>query len=491
MSEYVECESYDVMSEFGQHFQNMSISKYLRNSAVMLLVACCIHPIAHLQADPPDRLPNVVLIIGDDQSWGDYGFMGHPHIETPSLDQLASQSCVFTRGYVPTSLCRPSLATIITGLYPSQHGITGNDPAIGKGINPRNNDQYKAKKQNYINRMKNLPTLPRLLAKRGYRSFQSGKWWEGNYAVGGFDAGMTHGDPKKGGRHGDVGLKIGRQGLQPIFDFIEQSKDKPFFVWYAPFLPHTPHNPPKKLFEKYRDKKIPDRLAKYYAMCEWFDQTCGSLLAHLDKTGHAKNTIVIFVTDNGWIQRTPKSVVPKGWRWQFAPRSKQSPYEGGVRTPIMIRWPDRLKPRFDKTTVVSSIDIAPTILSAVKMKPSAEMTGIDLVPVGRDATKNSRKMIWGEIFSHDMADINDPSKSLLYRWVIRDFDKIVVHFRGKTGRHGLAHRRDDFSTQFFDLKSDPNEKQNIAANRRPQVEKLEKQLQQETKSIQLLKLKQP
>src|SRR5579862_6159838 len=142
---------------------------------------------------PAAALPNIVLIVADDQAWTDFGFMGHPVIRTPHLDRLAARSVVFRRGYVPSSLCRPSLATLIAGLYPHQHGITGNDP-------PRGTDRTLM-----LKRIRAVPTLPSLLARRGYRSFQSGKWWEGNFTEGGFSAGMTHGDPRHGGRHGDEG----------------------------------------------------------------------------------------------------------------------------------------------------------------------------------------------------------------------------------------------------------------------------------------------
>jgi len=183
--------------------------------------------------------PNVVLIISDDQSWTDYGFMEHEAIETPNIDRLARQSRLFKRGYVPTSLCCPSLATLITGLYPHQNGITGNEPPIPSG--GKNTDQYRSQVQECVGFIDTMPTLPMLLAKRGYVSQQSGKWWQGHYSRGGFTHGMTHGDPKRRGRHGDEGLKIGREGLQPIFDFIDDAGDKPFFVWYAPFLPHKPN----------------------------------------------------------------------------------------------------------------------------------------------------------------------------------------------------------------------------------------------------------
>ena len=142
------------------------------------------------------------------------------------------------------------------------------------------------------------------LAKKGYVSHQSGKYWEGSHKRAGFTEGMTLGYPNKGGRHGDAGLKIGREGMAPVLKFIDRSvaAEKPFFVWYAPFLPHTPHNPPARLLEKYSAKGHPRSIAKYYAMCEWFDETCGTLIKHIDDRGIADQTLVIYVTDNGWIQ---------------------------------------------------------------------------------------------------------------------------------------------------------------------------------------------
>ncbi|MBY0460068.1 MAG: sulfatase-like hydrolase/transferase, partial [Gemmataceae bacterium] len=166
--------------------------------------------------------PNVVLIVGDDQGWTDYGFMGHEHIQTPYLDKLARESIVFKRGYVPSSLCRASLATMITGLFPHQHQITSNDPPLPKGTTAAqaNKDAgYLKLREEMVKNFERSPSLPKLLEKEGYISLQVGKWWEGNACrCGGFTEGMTHGDPTKGGRHGDEGLKIGREGLKPVFD---------------------------------------------------------------------------------------------------------------------------------------------------------------------------------------------------------------------------------------------------------------------------------
>ena len=164
------------------------------------------------------KQPNIVLILSDDQAWMDYSFMGHPAIQTPHLDRLAARSATFRRGYSPTPLCRPSLMTMITGLYPHQHGVTGNDPKPDKSLS---NAEYAAQREQLISCVDQLPTIPKLLGEHGYLSMQSGKWWEGNYSRGGFTHGMTRGFPKPGGRHGDDGLQIGRKGMQPVFDFID------------------------------------------------------------------------------------------------------------------------------------------------------------------------------------------------------------------------------------------------------------------------------
>ena len=238
--------------------------------------------------------PNVVLILGDDQAWSDYGFMGHPDIKPPNLDNLAARSLVFQRGYVASPLCRPSLASMITGLFPFQHGVTGNDV---DGRNNRAALDIPLRKQFHEH-----PSFIRMLTEHGYLAHQSGKWWEGSFRDGGFTHGLTHGDPKRGGRHGDAGLTIGRKGMHPVTDFIDHAvaKQKPFFIWYAPFLPHTPHNPPARLLDKYTKDGRASDVTKYYAMCEWFDETCGELLDHLDQADLTDNTLVLFICDNGW-----------------------------------------------------------------------------------------------------------------------------------------------------------------------------------------------
>ena len=399
--------------------------------------------------------PNIVMIISDDQAWTDYSFMGHESIKTPNLDQLAKESVVFRRGYVPTALCRPSLMTMITGHYAHRHGITGNDPSPKYA--PSGTDLNKTQRAELIANVDKYPTLPRQLAEAGYLCHQSGKWWEGSYKRGGFTHGMTRGFPEKGGRHGDDGLKIGRQGLAAVTDFIDMSieEKKPFFVWYAPFLPHTPHNPPKRLLEKYSVDGRPVTIAKYYAMCDWFDETCGELIDHLDKTNVRDNTLIVYACDNGWIQ-SPDSR-------RYAPRSKQTPYEGGIRTPIMFSWPTKIKPAMRKE-LCSTIDLAPTILAAAQLPQNATLPGLNLLPNLETASPFERKTIFGESFAHDIADINKPEASLLFRWCITDKWKLLLTYDGEVNRYQSTHPRTERRPQLFNLDADPSELKNVAAD---------------------------
>src|SRR5262249_44722023 len=186
----------------------------------------------------------------------------------------------------------------------------------------------RAHRQDMIKYLDEMPALPRLLDAKDYLSVEAGKWWGGSFRRGGFTHGMTHGDPDRGGRHGDAGLSIGRAGLGPVFDFIDMARARknPFFVWYAPMMPNQPHNPPDRLLAHYRDRTPSLEVAKYWAMCEWFGETCGQLLDFIDSRQLTGNTLVVFLADNGWIQDLHAD--------QYAPRSKQSPYDGGLRTPI-------------------------------------------------------------------------------------------------------------------------------------------------------------
>ncbi len=400
-----------------------------------------------LAADAPP--PNVVFIVSDDQHWRDYASMGHPHLRTPHLDRLARESLVFSRGYVTSSLCCPSLASIITGRYPHEHRIVGNDPPGGK-------DAFEAGRERMNRHLEEWPTLPRLLGAAGYTSLQTGKWWQGDFSRGGFTEGMT-----KGQRHGDEGLAIGRDTMQPIFDFLTSSRSagKPFFVWYAPMLPHDPHDPAPELVEHYRSKTDSIHVARYWGNVERFDRTVGDLLDHLDREKLSENTLVVYVTDNGWIQSVDNP--------RFAPRSKLSPYDGGMRTPIMLRQPGTIQPR-KSPALASSIDILPTVLAACGVTPPAGLPGINLLD---DAAVAARRQVFGECYTHTIVDLDDPAKSLLWRWTVRDRWKLIVPtsagaLPGEEGKlidleSQARHARGE--VELFDLEADPDETKNLAA----------------------------
>ena len=403
--------------------------------------------------------PNIVLILSDDQSWTDYSFMGHELIKTPNLDKLASESVLFRRAYVPVALCRPSLMSMVTGQYPHIHKVTGNDPL---GRTP----ELKAKLIANIDRFEHLG---KVLSKQGYISHQSGKWWEGNFKRGGFTEGMTRGFPQKGGRHGDDGLKIGRTGMKPISDFVSKAAkaDKPFFIWYAPFMPHTPHTPIERILKKYKGKGLSPAVEKYYAMCEWFDETCGQMVDILEKNNVRENTLIIYVCDNGWIQSEKAN--------RYALRSKQSPYEMGTRTPIFFNWPAKLKPQ-DRKELCTSLDILPTILGATGGSIPAGLPGLNLMPNMEEQKPIPRDMIFGESNAHDIVDIEDPEKTLLYRWVIKGKWKLLLTYDGIVTKYKSTHPRTEKRPQLFDLKADPHEKVNMAKDNPGIVAELVKEL---------------
>ena len=392
-----------------------------------------------LQAQVSPRPPNVLMIVADDMGWTDFGFMGHNAVRTPNLDRLASEGAVFPNGYVPTSLCRASLATLLTGEYAHQHKICCNDPPEGVA---------RAAMHPFI---RQAPALPRLLAGAGYVSFQTGKFWEGHFSNAGFTDGMT-----TRGRHGEDGLVIGRKTMKPVYDFIERSAGKPWFVWYAPMMPHEPHDPPARLLEKYKAPRRPLKLAEYYAMCEWFDETCGELLDYLDRHDLREDTLVVFVVDNGWIQETGEKRTTRG---QFAPKSKMSPYDGGLRTPVLVRWPRRINAG-KHPDLVSTIDIAPTVLAAAGLKQPPQMPGLNLLDAAAGKGRLKRDAVFGEIFVHTAFDIDRPALNLTHRWVRRGDWKLITF------------DAEQKPAELYDLRQDPFEEKNLASRNPQRVQQL-------------------
>lgn len=441
--------------------------------------------------------PNIVMIIADDQTYRDFGFMGSGQVQTPHIDRLASQSARYVNGYVPTSVCSPSLATLLTGLYPHQHGIHYNHPPPGNPAFNRmtSRSEYERIRSHGFELIRSADTLPRLLAGEGYRCLQTGKFWEGHYRNAGFTEGMTIFEPVPGQGfggnrklasgelaahgNGDWGLKIGRETMKPIYDFIDdcKSKEQPFFVWYAPYLPHQPHDSPKKFYDLYSDKKgLPGHALPYYASCSQFDETVGKLVTYVENRDLAENTIFVFVIDNGW---TPSQRREKKRPQEFAHtrKSKRSPFEDGLRTPILIRW-DGVTKSAAHDGLVNSVDIVPTLLGAAGLKNRAkDLPGIDLLPSAQGLEKlDAERAVFGEIYPGDASSLRHPERDIAYRWVRQGDFKLIVPHVNKGDAKGRAWENYVTESTLFNLAMDAGETRNLIAENKTKAKHLQRLL---------------
>ena len=448
-------------------------------------VGCCFVVVLTLVVSSraqSEKPPNVVLIISDDQTYTDFGFMGSDDVVTPNLDRLAGQSARYVNGYVPSSVCRPSLVSIRTGLYPHQHGVYFNhpppgfaaltkSPAIGKA-------EFDALRERAASLIRSHQTIPRRLAASGYRCFQTGKYWEGHWQNAGFTQGMTTAEPTPGGKYGnktltngdvvahgngDYGLSIGRETMQPIYDFIDDCGDTPFFVWYAPFLPHTPHDSPQKFFDLYETRTdVPKHRVPYYAAISQFDDTVGKLVSFVEQRGLDAHTLFVFVVDNGW---EPDVVRYRSAsrEWDHTKRSKRAPFDSGLRTPILVRWGSRTKSATHQAPV-SSIDILPTIFAATGLvNRSDEFPGRNLWPsaIGQK-TLDSKQAVFGEIYPGDAASLRHPERDVAHRWIRKGNLKLIT-----THRHGQSQAWGNYldGDALFDVVVDPVESKNLIGDR--------------------------
>ncbi|MFT4518063.1 MAG: hypothetical protein ACI9JM_000440 [Halioglobus sp.] len=264
--------------------------------------------------------PNILLILADDLSHDHYGFAGHLQLQTPSIDALAAQSVRFPATYV-SSTCRPTFATLLTGLPEHSHGVT------------------------YISgpRLGNFPTVTDRLLNAGYSSYQAGKFWEGNPSLRGFTDFHSFDSI-----FGLGSVELGRTvPLQPIFDFMAETTS-PWFIWFSPFMPHAPHDAPSEYRALYEGLGLNAATIEYFAMISWFDAVVGELLQGVDE-----DTVVIFMADNGYVQ-SAISEVPE-------PNSKISSYEHGIRTQLLIRHPSNAASQ--RMELANAVDVTTTILS--------------------------------------------------------------------------------------------------------------------------------
>jgi uncharacterized sulfatase len=299
--------------------------------------------------------------------------MGHPIVKTPHLDALAAESTVFRNGFTTASSCRASLMSLLTGLHPIQWDTR---VEILQRENPKRESAW----------ITNFVTLPRLLAERGYTSFQGGKYWEGIYRDGGF----THGTKAEAASRaanmsewlkahsGGDGLELGRSTMQPLWDFLEANRDGPFFVWFAPKLPHAPFDVSESHQAPYAGLELSRPAGKYYANVTRFDERVGEVVAHLERMGLRSRTLVVYVADNGWQQEPDESPSVKSLG---GPKGKWSLYEMGFRTPILFSWPGTIPRGRVLNELVSTVDVFATLVDFAGLEPPADRSGRSLRPL--------------------------------------------------------------------------------------------------------------
>ncbi len=331
---------------------------------VIIIAAAC-------QAAHATERPNVLLILTDDQGYGDLHAHGNDKIDTPVLDRLAAESVRFDR-FVVSPLCTPTRAAIMTGRYPRRVGAVG----VTRGLETLPGDEV---------------TIAEVLKAAGYATGCFGKWHLGehypNHPTGqGFDEffGFAHGHWDE---YFDPQLEHNGQMVQTrgfitdvladrAMQFIARHRKQPFFC-FVPFnAPHTPHQLPDRYFDKYRARGLDTLASSVYGLVENVDENIGRILARLDELDLANRTVVIFLSDNG-----PEG--PEGSRYNAGLRGmKGTVYEGGERVPMFVRWPGRLKPRVVHT-LAAHIDLLPTIaeLCGVTNPATKPLDGRSLVPL--------------------------------------------------------------------------------------------------------------
>ncbi len=305
-------------------------------------------------------LPNIVVFIGDDHGWDQAGFMDHPYALTPNLDALAASGTVFTNAHNTASVCRPSLRTFLSGLHSSQWDLRRQ--AIVEASGPVAFRRESA----------HVRTLPRELSRRGYVSFEGGKFWEGTYLDGGFTAGMAETVPSN--FYSSVGDDFGRVGIDAFRDFLDTTGDDPFVVWLAPMLPHSPFNAAVDYTSQFQGLGLSNVTIQYLANVLWMDDVLGEVQEELESRGLHENTLVVYASDNGWELGSPGAALGG------QSRGKTSIYEQGFRTSLIFSQPGALPAGVVREDLVSIIDLFPTLLDVAKLPNVPGRWGESLLP---------------------------------------------------------------------------------------------------------------
>ncbi|MEL7486522.1 MAG: sulfatase-like hydrolase/transferase, partial [Pseudomonadota bacterium] len=200
---------------------------------------------------------------------------------------------------------------------------------------------------------------------------------------------------------GGAGVDLGRTTMMPVFDFIDENTDRPFFIWYGPSLPHTPLNPPAEHYDHYKDADLSESAKDYYGNITWFDWGIGALVRKLEQAGVLNNTLIVFVNDNGWEQ--PPDAEYKDDRDLYSNggvRGKLSVFETAFRTPIIFYWRGMIEPRRDDISLVNAIDLVPTMLDYAGVAAPETLPGNSLRPLIQGDAFDGRDVMIGRTTQH-------------------------------------------------------------------------------------------
>lgn len=399
----------------------------------VFLVACA----------PAGSAPNVVLIIGDDIS-PDFSVYGGP-VETPNIDSLAHNGVVFENAYATASSCSPSRNSMITGRYPHNHGAPELHMELPEG----------------------QPMFTQSLKDAGYHNAAAGKWHMGEAPRPSFAEIRDPGYPAD---------PTGATQWVPLLQ--ERPKDRPFFMWFAAFDAHRPWEaddqaPPHDPEDTRLPAGVPDTpdsrldMAAYYDEVRRFDRFVGGVIEELRAQGEFDNTLLIVVGDNG----------------RPFPRNKTTLYDNGMKVPLILHWPEGdLRTGQDSDSLVSLIDLAPTILEATGLEIPPEIQGLSLLPVAREPELELRGILFGERHWHtqramgrmarggDFIYFRDYTPSLYsFLMVNHETGAYAELLRLKSEGNLTAEQAEIFSTQrdpemLFDVSRDPQQLNNLVNN---------------------------
>lgn len=423
------------------------------------------------------KKPNIVFILVDDLGWHQLGCYGSNFYETPNIDQLAKQGMKFTDAYAAAPVCSPTRASIMTGKYPARLHLTN----YIKGGSPKDKKLLTPDWTAY------LPleevTIAEALKGAGYVTGHFGKWHlnkDKNYKPGrpgdpgsqGFDDVLTTHKPGKGlkGKYEEDWHHV-RQITDRAIAFIKENKDKPFFCYIPHNTIHRPEKERKELIEKYRKKPGADNQEKYghnnpiqAAMLETLDNNVGTVLRNLDELNLSDNTIVVFFSDNGHLG--PKDRKPlRG--------SKADLYEGGIKEPLIVRWPGVVKPGSQCNVPVISVDFFPTLLEVAGLRVTdPTVDGESLLPLLKRTGKLEREAIcWHYPHYHHQGVA--PSGAIrcgdykLIEWFEKSVDGIDT----------------PSALELYNLRNDTNEQHNLAGEMPEKAAELCGKLRQWRKSV--------